>query len=306
MVVDVAEVDDLVCVDQRLVAVRQLVEDLAHRADRAADLDQLALELEQLLDGVRGRLADHLVLDVVDGVADPVGEREVAVDQVVGDRPQQVVRPVLEDRRQAAGQVVPRPRVPVDVVDGQQEALAEHDVELGGDDDVAVAEVEQDDVDDAIGRLDLGPLVALQHVLDDQRMQSERLVRPAEACVGVGATRSTQAEQSGLSEQLGKLRQGIRAFELVELTALERDHPDRPRLPGRSGRVLPLDAHAQRDLRVRVRGRGRVRRGRGHRRPILQRRSPRSRRSRPMRRPAYASACAAGRPGRGPAGWPRR
>ena len=98
VVVDVAEVDDLVWVDQRLVAVRQLVEDLAHRADRAADLDQLALQLEQLLDGVRGRLADDLVLDVVDGVADPVREREVAVDQVVGDRPQQVVGPVLEDR----------------------------------------------------------------------------------------------------------------------------------------------------------------------------------------------------------------
>ena len=95
-------------VDQRLVAVRQLVEDLADRADRAADLDQLALELEQLLDGLRGRLADDLVLDVVDGVADPVGEREVAVDEVVGDRPQQVIRAVLEDRRDAAGQVVRR------------------------------------------------------------------------------------------------------------------------------------------------------------------------------------------------------
>ena len=53
VVVDVAEVDDLVGVDQLLVAVRQLVEDLADRADRAADLDQLALELEQLLDRVR-------------------------------------------------------------------------------------------------------------------------------------------------------------------------------------------------------------------------------------------------------------
>ena len=175
MVVDVAEIDDLVGVDERLVAVRQLVEDLAHGADRAADLDQLALQLEQLLDRVRGRLADDLVLDVVDGVADPVGEREVAVDQVVGDRPQQVVGPVLEDRLHAAGKVVPRPRVPVDVVDGQQEALAEHDVELGGDDHVAVAEVEQDDMDDAIGRLDLRPLVALEHVLDDQRVETERL-----------------------------------------------------------------------------------------------------------------------------------
>ena len=53
--------------------------------------------------------------------------------------------------------------------------MAEHDVELGGDDDLAVAQVEQDDVDDAFGRLDLGPLVALQHVLDDQRVETERL-----------------------------------------------------------------------------------------------------------------------------------
>ena len=34
-------------------------------------------------------------------------------------------------------------------------------------------EREQDDVDEAVGGLDLGPLVALEDVLDDQRMEAE-------------------------------------------------------------------------------------------------------------------------------------
>ena len=36
-----------------------------------------------------------------------------------------------------------------------------------------VVEVEQDDVDDAVGDLDLRPLVALEDVLDDERVKPE-------------------------------------------------------------------------------------------------------------------------------------
>ena len=50
---------------------------------------------------------------------------------------------------------------------------AQHDVDLRGDEDRVVVEVEQHDVDDAVGRLDLRPLVALEHVLDDQRVEPE-------------------------------------------------------------------------------------------------------------------------------------
>ncbi len=57
-------------------------------------------------------LADDLVLDLVDRVADVVGEWEVAVDDVVADRPQQVVRALGQDRRHAAAQVMRGQRDP--------------------------------------------------------------------------------------------------------------------------------------------------------------------------------------------------
>ena len=93
MVVDVAVVDELVVVDQGDVAVGELVEDLADRADRAADLDQLPLQQEEPLERVGGGLADDLVLDLVDRVTEAVGEREVAIHDVVGEGPQEVVGP---------------------------------------------------------------------------------------------------------------------------------------------------------------------------------------------------------------------
>ena len=74
--------------------------------------------------------ADDRVLDVVDGIAESVGEREVAVDDVVADRPQQVVRAMGEDGGHAGAQVMRRARVPARVVDGEQEPEAEHDVDL--------------------------------------------------------------------------------------------------------------------------------------------------------------------------------
>ena len=218
VVVDVAEVDDLVVVDELLVAVGQLVEDLADRADRAPDLDELALELEHPLDGVRGRLANDLVLDVVDGVADPVREREVAVDQVVRDRPQEVVRPVGQDGRHAIRQVMTGPRVPVDVVDGQQEALAEDDVELRRHDRVAIAQVEQHDVDDPVGRLDLRPLVALEDVLDDQGVEAERLADLQR----LGLRRGDEIDPDPglrLAQQLGHPGHRGRALELDDAVA---------------------------------------------------------------------------------------
>ena len=76
--------------------------------------------------------------------------------------------------------------------------------------------------------------------------------------VGVGATRSTQTAASGRPTRSGQRRQRRRAFELVELLALERDEPDRPWLAGGAGRAVALDAHAERDVRRLVRGRGRV------------------------------------------------
>ena len=259
VVVDVAEVDDLVRVDQRLVAVRQLVEHLADRADRAADLDELALELEQPLDGLRRRLPDDLVLDVVDRVADPVGEREVAVDQVVGDRPQQVVRTALEDRRRRRPQVVRRPADPSPRC-GRSAGSRDPRTTSSSDATtvVAVGEVEQDDVDDAVGRLDLRALVALQDVLDDERVERRGRRRPAPPASASGPTsRPTPARRARRSE-LGQPASAP-APSLRWPRRPRRDDPDRARLAGRPDRRLAPDAARRAGRRSASEGERRVR-----------------------------------------------
>ena len=83
------------------------------------------LSVEQALERLRVALLDDRVLEVVDLVAELVEEREVAVDEVVAEGPQQVVRAAAEDRAEpVAAEVVDRPRVPVGVVDRQQEAAS--------------------------------------------------------------------------------------------------------------------------------------------------------------------------------------
>ena len=66
--------------------------------------------------------------------------------------------------------------------------VAEHDVDLGGHDLARAYQREQHDVDDAVGRLDLGPLVALEDVLDDERVERRGARRPARP--GAGRRRS--------------------------------------------------------------------------------------------------------------------
>ena len=83
MVVDVAEVDDVLRRDERQRPVRQLVEDLALRGADVAEVDELALEREELLERVGVGPADDPVLELVDRVLDPVEDRVVAVDDVV-------------------------------------------------------------------------------------------------------------------------------------------------------------------------------------------------------------------------------
>ena len=110
---------------------------------------------------------------VVDGEPEPVGEREVPVHDVVGEGPQEMVRTVRQDRADPGPQVVGRPRLPARIVGGEEEPGAEHDVEFDRRQDGVIVEVEQDDVDDAVGDLDLRPLIALEDVLDDERVQPE-------------------------------------------------------------------------------------------------------------------------------------
>ena len=69
---------------------------------------------------------------------------------------------------------------------------------------VAVGQGEQHHVDDAVGRLDLGPLVALEDVLDDQRMEAERRHRAIRPARCDGETRSIQTVGPSALAQVGQ------------------------------------------------------------------------------------------------------
>ena len=62
---------------------------------------------------------------------------------------------------------------------------------------VPVFEAEQDHVHDAVGHLELGPLVALEDVLDDQRMDAARTGPISSTCSLDGPLRSIQTAASG-------------------------------------------------------------------------------------------------------------
>ena len=256
---------------------------------------RLSLNSRSTVSGVG--LADDCVLDLVDGVADPVGEREVAVDEVVRDGPQQVIRTVRQDRSDARRQVVAGPGIPVGVVDGEQVLRPEHDVELGRQDLIAVGQMEEDDVDDAVGRLDLRPLIAFQDVLDDEGVEPERLAD----VLGLGRRRGDQVDPDrclGPAQQVGQRGEGRLALRFLDLRAGQRHDPDRPGLAGRPDRALASDVRPERDGRPLVRGRVRFPGGRSHRQRVLREAAVR-------RHPAYAAARADCRPGSGSAGWPR-
>ena len=119
-------------------------------------------------------LRDDRVLDLVDGVAEPVGVREVAVDDVVADRPQQVVRAVGQDRPD------PVVRRWCDARGSQLASCTVSRKPSPSTRSISLTTIgrvrssaNMHDVDDAVGRLDLGALVALEDVLDDQRMEAE-------------------------------------------------------------------------------------------------------------------------------------
>src|SRR5207237_5553072 len=106
------------------------------------------------LEGLRIRVRHDAVLDLLDRVPQAITERKVAVDHVVDERPEQVIGSATQDRGETGPQRVDRARIPRRIVDGQQEALAEDDVDLGW----LVAgrlEGKDHDVDQVVGYLDL-------------------------------------------------------------------------------------------------------------------------------------------------------
>ena len=138
------------------------------------DDEQVAADLEEALDEPVGRLAHDVGLKVIDLVTQSVEDREVAVDEPVRKCPKNIVRPggemapfvALHERRGA--------RFEVGIVRGKQEAPAKDDVDLVADDLALVGQAEHDQVQGVAGALDLGPLITLENVLDDQRMEPKQ------------------------------------------------------------------------------------------------------------------------------------
>ena len=175
MVVDVPEVEEFAGIDKRQVPIRELVEDLADRADRATHVDELALQREYPFERVAVRSFHDRVLEGVDRILEPVGEREVGVHDLVADRPQQVVRSGPHEAGESIPKMRPASRIPGSRMARQQEPVADDQVDLVRLEVGRIIEREEHDVDDIVGCLELWPLVALEDVLGDERMQSQQL-----------------------------------------------------------------------------------------------------------------------------------
>ena len=179
---------------QREVPVRQLVEDLASRGDRAAQAHQLPLEREQTLQRPLGGLADDVVLERVDLVLDGVHHREVAVDDPVREGVEQEVRAAPEQASRIPAQLAESERVPPGLVDREEGSRAEDDVHLDLGHLSGERDPEHDDVDRPFDLLDLRPLVALLDVLRDEGVELQELgdVRR----LGMGRGRDVHPEAS--------------------------------------------------------------------------------------------------------------
>ena len=198
------------------------------------------------LHGLGTGLAHHLVLHVVDRVAEAIGEREVAVDDVVGKRPQHVVRAVAEDRRDPGAQMVRGPRVPA----RRRGPSAENPARARSRVRVATTRRHRSSLNrttwiDAVGRLDLGPLVALQDVLDDQRVEAERGA-DLEPGPALGQVRSTQTARPGAASRSGRPASAASPSQLAGRV--------RRRPAGHAPRIVPGSAARRRAAPDRVIG----------------------------------------------------
>ena len=102
--------------------------------------------------------------------------------------------------------------------------------DLGRDEDRVVVEVEEHDVDDAVGRLDLRALVALQDVLDDERVEPEG----GPDRLDLLARRAGQVDPDArvrLAQQRREALDRLGAARLAELVADDRRDPDRAGCP---------------------------------------------------------------------------
>jgi len=136
-------------------------------------MDELALDDEEPSEGPARRLVDDVVLEGVEFVLEPVEDREVAVDDPVDEGPEEEIEAGRQEPFRPPSQADDALRLPVRVVDREEELRSEDDVDLGKVRLAGVEEAEEDDVDEAVGQLQLRPLVPLDDVLGDEGVEAE-------------------------------------------------------------------------------------------------------------------------------------
>ena len=180
VIVDVPEVEAGLLGHARIAALGEQREDVALGGEHLAHLHQRAFEREDP-GQVRplGALEDG-VLDLLQVVRHEVEDREVGVDDGVGDQVEDKVRPAPPQRGLACGPLPdPVERLDRVLVDGDQVVRAQESVQLVRHDVVRLARRAGEPVDHheqvVAVFLQLRPLVDVQAVLDRQRVKAEAI-----------------------------------------------------------------------------------------------------------------------------------
>ena len=157
-----------------------LAEDLSHRPQRPPHEEQLPLHPVDLLDGVRARVLEDAVLQLLEPVSEQLQDGEGLVHDRVDQRVGQEARVVASEQRSRGPDPLANrvPHVARRLLEGQDGPVADEDAHLLRVQDV-LAQLELAD-DDEQPRLEarvllvglhLGPLRHVEHVLDGQGVE---------------------------------------------------------------------------------------------------------------------------------------
>ena len=147
------------------------------------------------------RVAEHLVLDAVDPVADRLDRRKIAVDDRIDQRVGEIVglarpQPVRVAGLDALAHRIERIARPL--LEGDDETLAEEYGDLLVAIKRGVVDHGEHDEGMVLEQIDLRPLAGVDHVLEGQRMQAEDAADLGDQ-LDIGEADAIQPDQRPLS-----------------------------------------------------------------------------------------------------------
>src|SRR5207245_11466426 len=98
-IVEVAEIDQMLLLNELRIPSRDLIQELALRQRLAPQHIDVALEMQELVEMHRMRVFEDRVLQIVNAFFDAFEKREVRVDHLIYDRVEEKVRTVRENPR---------------------------------------------------------------------------------------------------------------------------------------------------------------------------------------------------------------